>query len=155
MRIQFVGQAPSQETDGLPPFVGRCGKFLAEELMGISQEEMLRDHDFLNVLDRWPGRGVGGDRFPIIEAKAAAKSKLDQVKGRTVVLLGQNVARAFGIEKFQYMVWYQYHGERNREEVLIPLLCVMPHPSGRNRFWNRPENRDKAKKFLRLLAAKE
>ncbi len=53
MRIQFVGQAPSSESDGMPPFTGRCGKFLAEVLLGTTQEQMLLDHDFVNIFVPW------------------------------------------------------------------------------------------------------
>ena len=151
MRITFVGQAPSRETDGKPPFTGKCGRFLAE-LLGTTQEQMLLDHDFLNVLDRWPGAGIKGDKFPIPEAKIAAKRKLEQLRGRTVVLLGHAVARAFGCEKFQYFQWYEIRNPENFEDVVVPLLTVVPHPSQVNRWWNREESRLVAEKFLRTLA---
>jgi uracil-DNA glycosylase len=151
MRITFMGQAPSRETDGKPPFTGKCGKFLAE-LMGTTQEQMLLDHDFLNVLDRWPGASIKGDKFPIPEAKIAARKKLEQLRGRVVVLLGHNVARAFGCEKFQYFQWYEIRNPENFEDVVVPLLTVVPHPSQVNRWWNREESRMVAEKFLRTLA---
>ena len=106
MRITFVGQAPSRETDGKPPFTGKCGRFLAE-LLGTTQEQMLKDFDFLNVLDHWPGASFKGDKFPFSEAKIAAKNKLELLRGRVVVLLGHNVARAFGCRTFAYFSWYE------------------------------------------------
>ena len=152
MRILFVGQAPSRETDGLPPFVGKCGTFLAE-LLGTTQEQMLFDHDFVNVLDRWPGRGPGGDKFPMLEAKVAAKKKIPQLRGRTVVLLGANVARAFGGPKFQYLGWYQLRNPDNLSDIICQATIV-PHPSGVNRHWNNHDNRLIAAKFLRTLASR-
>lgn len=151
LRIAFVGQAPSRETDGKPPFTGKCGKFLAE-LMGTTQEQMLKDHEFINVLDRWPGSSIKGDRFPIPEAKIAAKRKLEQLRGRVVVLLGHAVARAFGCEKFEYFQWYEIRNPENLEDVVVPLLTVVPHPSQVSHFWNHEENRMIARKFLRTLA---
>lgn len=152
MRIAFVGQAPSRETDGKPPFTGKCGRFLAE-LLGTTQEQMLLDHDFLNVLDRWPGASIKGDKFPIPEAKIAAKRKLEQLRGRVVVLLGHNVARAFECKTFRYFEWYEIRNPENYADVVVPLLTVVPHPSQVNRWWNREESRMVAEKFLRTLAS--
>ncbi len=151
MRITFLGQAPSRETDGRPPFTGKCSKFLAE-LLGTTQEQMLQDHDFINVLDRWPGSSFKGDKFPIPEAKIAARKKLEQLRGKTVVLLGHNVARAFECEKFRYFEWYQIRNPENLADTVVPLLTVVPHPSQISRHWNKEENRLVAAKFLRALA---
>jgi uracil-DNA glycosylase len=152
MRILFVGQAPSRETDGKPPFTGKCGKFLAE-LLGTSQEQMLADHDFVNVLDHWPGKSLKGDAFPIPEAKLAAKKKLQLLRGRVVVLLGHNVARAFCCTKFSYFSWYEIRSDDDSADVVVPNMAIVPHPSQVNRFWNVEENRLIAGKFLRALAA--
>ena len=150
MRLLFVGQAPSRESDGHPPFTGRCGKFLAE-LLGTTQEQMLLDHDFINVLDRFPGKGPGGDKFPMIEAKAQASRKLDQLRGRRVVMLGHNVSRAFGGERFTYLSTYDVRNPENFADRVC-LATVVPHPSGRNRFFNREENRMIVAKLLREMA---
>ena len=147
MRITFVGQAPSRETDGKPPFTGKCGRFLAE-LLGITQEQMLKDFTFLNVLDRWPGASIKGDKFPIPEAKIAAKRKLEQLRGRVVVLLGHNVARAFGCERFRYMEFYELRNPENFADIIIPLLTVVPHPSGCNHYYNDQTKRLLVQKFF-------
>lgn len=154
MKILFIGQAPSRDSDPLRPFSGRCGKFLAE-LLDTTQEDMLEQHDFLNVLDEWPGKGVGGDRFPILVAMAAARRKVPQLRGRTVVLLGANVARAFGAKNFQYLQFYRLLNPENYADVLSQKMCVVPHPSGINRWYNRRENRDIVSKFLRELATQQ
>ncbi len=152
MRIQFVGQAPSQETEGKPPFTGKCGKFLAEVLLGTTQEQMLKDHDFINVLDYWPGKGLGGDKFPMDKAQAEAQKKLDILRNkRVVILLGNNVARAFGAKSFSYLSWYEIRNPQNSNDVIVPRMAVIPHPSGINRYWNRPENRTVVAKFLKYI----
>ena len=154
MRILFVGQAPSAETDGKPPFVGRCGKFLAE-LMDTTQEQMLLDHDFINVFDRWPGKGYGGDKFPMPEAKQLAKAKLDQLRDRQmVVLLGSNVARAFNASQFRYLEFYEMRNPDNFSDCVAKAMSVVPHPSGVNRYYNNPRNRLVVGEFLRRLASK-
>ena len=154
VRILFVGQAPSRETDSQPPFTGKCGRFLAEVLLGTEQEQMLRDHDFINVLDRWPGKGISGDKFPVVEAMAAAKRKLAEMQGRTVVLLGHNVARAFGFTSLMYFSWYEIHDEQNPSKIVVPLVTVVPHPSGINRYYNDPTKRLIVAKFLQTIASK-
>lgn len=150
-RLLFFGQAPSRETDGLPPFVGKCGKFLAEQLMGTTQEQLLLRHDFINVLDRWPGAGIGGDKFPLPEAKVAASKLINQMSGRIVVLLGQNVARAFGVQKFNYMQWYEVRNPENLSIVICNRCYIIPHPSQRSRHWNVPKNREMVRNFFKSL----
>jgi uracil-DNA glycosylase len=156
VKILFCGQAPSRETDGRPPFSGKCGKFLAE-LLGTTQEEMLTQHEFINVLDRWPGAAWNGkgDRFPLSEAKVAAKAKLESMRGRTVVLLGNSVARAFGAKGYRYLEWYEIRNPDNFGDVVVPLMVVVPHPSGICRYYNDPNKRIIVGKFLRELAGKD
>ncbi len=147
-RILFIGQAPSRETDGQPPFVGKCGKFLAEDLMGMPQADMLRDHDFFNVLERWPGKGINGDLFPLTKARVGARGLIEKMEDRTVILLGHNVARAFGVDKFQYWRWYEVRHPDLVEVVVTKRCAIVPHPSGVNRIWNLQANRQVARKFL-------
>jgi uracil-DNA glycosylase len=149
----MVGQAPSKETEGEPPFSGKCGKFLAE-LMSLTQEEMLAQHDFVNVFDRWPGKGINGDKFPFPEAELLAKRLLPQLQGRTVVLLGANVARAFGAKGFAYFQCYELRDPSDPTKVVSPLIAVVPHPSGVNRLYNQPQKRLDAAKLLKSLAAR-
>ena len=151
VRILFIGQAPSRDTDGKPPFTGRCGAFLAEKLLNMSQGEMLKCHDFKNVLSRWPGKGAGGDKFPMAEARIAAEALIPLMKDRTVVLLGYNVARAFNIQAFTYLQCYVF---RHRGVEVTQDMYVIPHPSGINRHWNDRTNIDEARKLLRFISFK-
>jgi uracil-DNA glycosylase len=148
MRLLFVGQAPSQDSDGQPPFTGKCGKFLAETLLNTTQEQMLLDHDFMNVFDRWPGKGINGDKFPMREAKDRVPYLVEKLRDRVVVMLGHNVATAFGAKGFTYLTWYEIRNPKNVNDVIVPKMVVVPHPSGINRYWNVPSNRLIASKFL-------
>ena len=121
------------------------------KLLGTTQDRMLAGHDFANVLGRWPGRGIGGDKFPMLEATVRAKAMWPLLEGRVVVLLGHNVARAFGQRKFAYFENYVVMRPENPSSVLVPLMAVVPHPSGINRYWNTQENRDLAQKFLQYF----
>ena len=149
IRLLFIGQAPSQETEGKPPFTGKCGKFLAETLLNTTQEQMLEDHDFINVLNHWPGKGYGGDKFPLNEAIPAARGLWPTLAGRTVVLLGSNVGRAFGAKQFVYFQWYEFRDPQEFRNVICPKMAIVPHPSGVNRYWNNPNARLLAQKFFR------
>ncbi len=151
-KLLFIGQAPSRESDGNPPFTGRCGKFQAEELLGTTQEQMLLDFEFVNVLERWPGKSFNGDLFPISIAKEAAKKLLEKMVGRTVILLGHGVARAFGVEKFAYFQWYELRAPADPRIVICRRIAIIPHPSQKSRIWNIAKNREIARKFL--LSAK-
>jgi uracil-DNA glycosylase len=154
VRLTLIGQAPSRETDGKPPFTGRCGAFLAG-LMGTTQERMLEDHEFLNVLDRFPGKGINGDLFPRDKAEIAARGILPSLRGKVVILLGSNVARAFGAKSFTYYEKYEIRDPANRSEIIVPLMVVVPHPSGVVRHWNIPQNREIARKFFAEILAFE
>jgi len=119
------------------------------------QEKMLVDHDFINLLDKWPGKGLKGDKFPMREAEVAARVKLEKLKNRVVVLLGANVARAFGFRAFKYGEWYEIRDPLNYARVVVPRVTVIPHPSGVVRYWNIEENRLIVSKFLRNVVHKE
>jgi hypothetical protein len=63
-------------------------------------------------------------------------------EARVVVLLGQKVATAFDVRHPHLFVLCQTSG---------PAMAVMPHPSGRNRYWNEPAHIARAEQFLRGL----
>ena len=79
-RILLVGQAPSKQAG---PALGASipgsasSRLLA--LMGITRDEYMERFARVNLLDYWPGAlATGkGDKFPIGEAKKAAKRSPD------------------------------------------------------------------------------
>ncbi len=100
------------------------------------------------MFERFQGKSIGGDRFPFPQAKFEAKKLLPMMIDRPVVLLGMNVARAFGATQFKYLETYELRHPEYPSKVMTNQLWVMPHPSGINRYWNKGENRDIARKFL-------
>lgn len=113
----------------------------------MPQEEMLSTFDFINILDHFPGKSIVGDKFPILEAFIAAQKKLPQMANRPCILVGNNVARAFKL-KYQYLHWYKMPDPDDASRTLIPLLAVIPHTSGLNRYYNSAQNRDLVSMFL-------
>lgn len=148
----IVGQAPGPNTDPLEPLSGRSGARLAA-LCGIGLLDFLDGFDRVNLLPRFPGRAGGkGDAFPMAEAREAA----DRIRretfcgGRSVVMLGRNVAAAFAgtaiAPHFTPLAWLgvpRVHGFR---------AAMCPHPSGVCRWWNHPANEDAARMFWQELA---
>lgn len=97
--------------------------------------------DAVNLLGRWPGPQGKGSAFPLAEARAAALA-LDVAGRARVLLAGRRVAAAWPWRApSDYLRWEAGPGG--------VLLAVIPHPSGVNRWWNEPEHRDAARRFLR------
>lgn len=129
-RVALVGEAPP--VPGMRPFDGPSGR----------------------MLDRWAGWPAGWratrlvglnlfhspvDRWSTSEARAAADALwpvLALLDG--VLLAGARVARAFGLQGQPWLSW----------RATDPAVAVVPHPSGRNRWWNAPEDRAAARLFL-------
>lgn len=153
-RIVIVGEAPSRSSDPNRPFDGASGRTLAA-LAGLSgYEELRRRTELRNVLSRWPGTGHAGEkgsRFPIPRARrAAAKMRFED--GSVVLLMGKRVSRAFGMRFEEYFDWKV--ALRGTGGGVVWFSCV-PHPSGCNRWFNYPENRAIASRFMRAIARSE
>lgn len=144
----LIGQAPGRyphhdpDRHALFPYPSGCTGSRLKELMGLSRGRYLAIKR-RNLLPYYPGGSVTGDNFPIAEARRRAEDMEPELQGRCVVFVGYAVARAFGYEEFVPLVWY-HHGRGYR-------WCVVPHPSGRNRWWNNPDNRAMGERFLSNL----
>lgn len=151
MRITIISQAPSKSTDGKQVLSGPSGKRLAD-VMGITHEQLLSRHELINVLKRWPGKdSFGSDKFPMIEARAAVDKLMPKLRGKIVVLLGAKVAKAFGFEEFQYFTKYRL--ERKDRSTVIDHVFIVPHTSGRCRWYNDENRFLTARKFFAWLLA--
>lgn len=128
MKALIVGQAPSEDTDGRPPFTGRSGARLAD-LLGIPHAALPRYVDLVNLIDRWPGktkRGKG-DQFPMGEARAAATMLLSVTPHDRIVACGVRVADALGLPDIRPL---------ETRTIGARLFLMLPHPSGVNLWWN-------------------
>jgi hypothetical protein len=106
-------------------------------LAGWTPREYLRRLDRTNVV-REPIPPGGG--FPLRRARLGALSilgALQRDRHSGLVLLGRNVQRSFA--------WRRPVGFLEWGEVLTAdgswRAIVVPHPSGRNRWWNEEPNR--------------
>jgi uracil-DNA glycosylase len=154
----LIGQAPSKltgESDGAP-FSGNSGRRLARALE-IDHEALLERFEARNLIDFYPGRSeYGGDRFPIEAASLEANTLRDSTfcPGDVVLLAGRNVARAFGYRDADFLEWYvEFAGKRplGGRDRRVVLYAVVPHPSGLNIFYTRPENVERLRAFFRPL----
>jgi hypothetical protein len=136
----LIGQAPSRSGDPSRPLEGRIGRMLAE-LAGIGIDEYMELTERTNLLGEWTGRAIGekGDLWSSLAARERAEELVGLFPGRTAVLLGRNVARAFGLGQVPWLSWTDLGGGR---------VGVIPHPSGIMLWWNSMENRTMAGRFL-------
>lgn len=65
-----------------------------------------------------------------VTANVNARSMLPELGGRTVLLLGNEVRKAFGVPPLLV----------HPQEIGGVTWRQLPHPSGRNRWYNDPEN---------------
>lgn len=157
MRPLLIGQAPPPSYDPAThsplypvPEHATGGRLAA--LAGLSAHEYLATFQRINLLREFPGRrrhpcGTRRDHWPRAEARSAAEAIAPLLGDRTVVLLGRNVARAFGLEGAEFHVWRTVHVPYPPDQpVLFSAACV-PHPSGLNRWYNDSRNLEAARAF--------
>lgn len=142
MKPVLVGQAPGPNTDPHEPLhpypVHKSGGRL-RELIGISVESYLEGFQRVNLIHKFPGQDKGGeDKCPRRLARNTANALRPLLVGRRVILVGRNVADAFGLSTIPFYAWCTERGAN---------FVVVPHPSGRNRMFNTPEAREEARVF--------
>lgn len=148
-RPLIVGQSPARGNDGLPPFSGKSGARLAR-LAGVGNSGDVLSFYFqlVNLIGAWPGKeGKKGDRFDLQLAQKRAwaiKGRLRTASPRSILLMGWNVGRAWGWPQYLgYLEWRSWRGHR---------ICVFPHPSGINHWWNSELHTRLARDLLREVA---
>lgn len=124
----------------------------------------------VNLLECYPGIQEHGSRFPREEGRLAALFLVEGLvhpdpspgwrrrfasttssrqapasKPSFLLLAGKRVAGAFGIRRVDYLDEAHYVGVTG-----LPAV-VVPHPSGVNRWWNDPANRERLACYLRSL----
>jgi len=160
MRPLLVGQAPGPNTDPtLPlfpvPRTSAGGRL--QELMGLTRGEYLKTFERVNLLYEFPGRHKRDDKFPMMLAWPAAQAMRPLLAGRTVVLVGRNVASAFELEA-EFHEWVEWPVRRPcllSRDPGTARVAVIPHPSGRNHWYNDPANREAARSFWEALLRPE
>jgi len=149
-RPLFVGQAPGRVAKrGARAFSGRVGSSARlAKLAGTTVDGFLSRAETVNVLKAWPGKSGKGDAFP----RPAARRGVNEIlrseafkRSTRVVFVGQAVWRAFlGPMVMRPCEWSSVFLRGH-----CPDVAYLPHPSGVNRWYNEPENRDRASAFLK------
>ena len=80
-----------------------------------------------------------GNKLLVVAGAGRVHKMADELEV-PVLLLGDKVARAMGLEYLQILKWVE--GAHYK-------LARVPHPSGRSRYWNDPARAAEASAFLR------
>lgn len=149
MNPLLIGQAPGPNTNpDLPlfplPRTSTGGRLAA--FMGLSRTQYLRSFDRVNLLQFFPGKCKRDDKFPLKDAKIAAAAMKPLIRGRQVILVGRNVSQAFLWGELPFHTWITLMDGTD--------LSVIPHPSGRNHWYNSEGNREEARTFWAEYLAK-
>lgn len=167
MKPVLIGQAPAKTGDPNRPLLDVRTADKLMDLTGTTPQEYLELFDRYNLLSKYPGKKGRGDLWLASEAKYAAGALLPLLHERQVVMLGRNVANAFGIQNgYPYLVWNKmdFYGIPRYITSAPPLelgpdlytmtVMVLPHPSGVNRWYNDPVNEAAARTAMHKLAGK-
>ncbi len=154
VRPLLIGQAPGPNTNpDLPLFPvpsTSAGGRLAE-LTGLSRGEYVKRFERINLLPEFPGKTKKEDKFPAAQARFAAQIMRPFLAGRTVVLVGRGVANAFGLDpNIKFHNWFVHPVKRRcpiAKDDWFARVVIIPHPSGRSRWYNEDGNRALAEAF--------
>lgn len=156
MKTVIVGIAPArpgEEGQPLSAIAPRSTGRKISDMLEVSPLVYMRAFDRVNVCPN-AQEGTIHPRSYAAHAENLAASLLRQ---RNVILLGQNVAECFGItrERYSYCEWkdsriHESYGLVGWNTGRFPPFrwAVLPHPSGRNRWYNDPFNAETARQFL-------
>jgi uracil-DNA glycosylase len=159
-RVMLVGQAPGpHEREQNRPFAYTAGKRLFawfEESLGIDEDELRRRVHIAAVIRCFPGRDAksGGDRVPDDTEIANCAAHLDReialLKPKLVIAVGTLASiQLTGIAQLKDAVGRVHRVTRAGRTFDV---VVLPHPSGRSTWLNKPENQKLLKRALRLIA---
>jgi len=159
-RVMLVGQAPGpREMELGRPFAFTAGRRLFSwfERIGVSEEDFRAGVHMCAVIRCFPGRDpkAGGDRVPSPEEIANCASHLDReialLAPRLVIAVGTLAAAALvGSAQLKDVVGRKHRVKRAGRAFDV---VVLPHPSGRSTWTNKPENAALLARSLELIAA--
>jgi uracil-DNA glycosylase len=158
-RVMLVGQAPGPREAGEGrPFAYTAGKRLFQwiaEHVGLSEDEFRRRVHIGAVIRCFPGRDpkAGGDRVPDLAEIANCAAHLDReialLKPELVIAVGTLASKQLlGISELAAVVGRVHHASRAGHAFDV---IVLPHPSGRSTWTNKPGNRQLLETSLKLI----
>lgn len=117
-------------------------------LLGLERSDFLRKFPLrFNLNARFGGKKGKGDAFDRAEGKASAERLLADASIQAFVLVGAEVARAFGVKLRADPLQWEVRGEGLGRRYFL----VIPHPSGVNLWWNDLRNRERATAAVRIF----
>jgi uracil-DNA glycosylase len=160
-RVMLVGQAPGpHEADSRRPFAYTAGKRLFawfRDRLGIEEEQFRSRVHIAAVIRCFPGRDpkAGGDRVPDVDEIARCGEHLDRelriLKPELVIAVGTLAStQLLGISQLKDAVGVMHRAKRAGRTFDV---VVLPHPSGRSTWLNKPENAALLERSLGLIAA--
>ncbi len=157
-RPLLLGQAPGPNTDPDYPLFPAprtsAGGRLCE-MMGLTKAQYLLAFDRANLLPYFPGRTQArDDSFPMAPARLAARVMRPLLRGRRVIMVGRRVAEAFRAPEIEWFEPWELHCGPRHAVLGCPgtaVVHVIPHPSGRNHWYNSELNRARARRFWDML----
>ena len=158
-RVMLVGQAPGpHEVENRRPFAYTAGKRLFrwfEDHLGISETEFRSRIHICAVIRCFPGKDAksGGDRVPDEGEITRCGEHLDReiriLKPRLVIAVGTLASQQLiGISQLKDAVGRMHRATRAGRSFDV---VVLPHPSGRSTWLNKPENAKLLEKSLALI----
>jgi uracil-DNA glycosylase len=159
-RVMLVGQAPGpHEREQNRPFAYTAGKRLFSwfESLGIDEDEFRRRVHIAAVIRCFPGKDAksGGDRVPDAAEIANCAAHLDReialLKPRLVIAVGTLASvQLTGIAELKNAVGRVHRVTRAGRAFDV---VVLPHPSGRSTWLNKPDHARLLAKSLQLIAS--
>jgi uracil-DNA glycosylase len=156
----LVGQAPGpREMEQRRPFAFTAGRrlFAWFERLGVSEQDFRERVHMCAVIRCFPGRDpkAGGDRVPSPEEIANCAAHLDReialLAPRLVIAVGTLAAHAFVANSQLKGVVHRVHRVTRAGRTFD--VVVLPHPSGRSTWTNKPENAALLARSLELIGA--
>ncbi len=157
MRPLLIGQAPPPNFDRsthspLYPLPEKASGGRLAALMGLDARAYLRIFQRINLLRDFPGKrqrpgGTRVDHWPKKEARQAAELIAPLLNERQVILVGRNVARAFGLDKKPWHEWIHHVVPYPPDQPTRVHIALVPHPSGLNRWYSDAQNQIEARSF--------
>lgn len=155
----LVGQAPGpREAAEKKPFAYTAGQRLFrwfEESLGMTEEEFRKRVYIAAVIRCFPGRDpkAGGDRVPdereIANCAAHLEREIRILQPSLLIAVGTLASKQLlGISQLKDAVGRVHRAERAGRSFDV---IVLPHPSGRSTWTNRPENAEMLRQSLELI----
>ena len=137
-RAAIIGEAPGPNTRGdfpMYPYPPRSAAGRLKDIIGFTTREYLLSFARANLLDTYPGKA-----FPVKLGRQAVDGVIERMRGKPLLLMGRGVANAFGAGALEVLTWCEIEpGVR---------VAVIPHPSGRNVWYNDEANRAAVRAFF-------